>query len=85
MVRPIVDMVIETTIGVRRWFSSSIVRLHAVTTLDGTRSRRVSDGADMITAEEMTAPIYPFRLHARVGAGRATAALAYILLNRVTA
>ena len=78
-------MVIETTIGVLRWFSSSIVPLLAVITSDGTRSRRASAGAGMITGEEMTAPIFHIRLRERVRADRAMADLAFILLNRVTA
>ena len=77
-------MVLETTIGVLRWFSFLIVRLLAGIMLDGTRWRRGSTGADMITGEEMTAPIYPLRLLEKVHADRATADLAFILLNRVS-
>ena len=78
-------MVIETTIGVLRWFSFLIARLLAGIMLDGTRWRRGSTGADMITGEEMTAPIFHIQLRERVRADRAMADLAFILLNRVTA
>ena len=79
-------MVIEITIGVPRLFSSSIARLLAVTTLDGTRWRRGSAGADMMNGMEMiTAPIYPLRFLEKVHADRATDDLAFILLDSISA
>jgi hypothetical protein len=72
-------MVIEITIGDLRWCSSSTLRLLAVTMSDGIRLRRVRDGADTMSGEEMTGPIFP--ISEKGGADPVTAGLAFIHLN----
>lgn len=76
-------MVIEITTGVRRWFHSSTAPLRAATTLDGTRSRLGSAGADLTTGEEMTVPTCPINLPERVGADRTTVDPGFTLLHNI--